>query len=242
MGSVNFLIYAKPNLYYNIIENIRIELGGIEMKHVVAINASPRSSWNTAQLVEAAAKGAQEAGATIEIIHLYNLEPFKGCISCFGCKLPNSFGKCVVKDGLTEVLDKIRKADALILGSPNYLGELTAGFRALYERLVFQSLTYNKERPNCNEHMIPVLLITTSNCDESLYDKIGYTAMLEGYKQRLERFVGPTKTMIYGNTLQVDDYSKYNWTIFDPVEKKAHHKEVFPLKLKEAYKLGAGLV
>jgi len=242
MESVNFLIYAKPNLYYNIIENIRIELGGIEMKHVVAINASPRSSWNTAQLVEAAAKGAQEAGATIEIIHLYNLEPFKGCISCFGCKLPNSFGKCVVKDGLTEVLDKIRKADALILGSPNYLGELTAGFRALYERLVFQSLTYNKERPNCNEHMIPVLLITTSNCDESLYDKIGYTAMLEGYKQRLERFVGPTKTMIYGNTLQVDDYSKYNWTIFDPVEKKAHHKEVFPLKLKEAYKLGAGLV
>jgi len=212
------------------------------MKHVVAINASPRSSWNTAQLVEAAAKGAQEAGATIEIIHLYNLEPFKGCISCFGCKLPNSFGKCVVKDGLTEVLDKIRKADALILGSPNYLGELTAGFRALYERLVFQSLTYNKERPNCNEHMIPVLLITTSNCDESLYDKIGYTAMLEGYKQRLERFVGPTKTMIYGNTLQVDDYSKYNWTIFDPVEKKAHHKEVFPLKLKEAYKLGAGLI
>ena len=212
------------------------------MKYVVAINASPRSSWNTAQLVEAAAKGAQEAGATAEIIHLYKLEPFKGCISCFGCKLPNSFGKCVVKDGLTEVLDKIRKADALILGSPNYLGELTAGFRALYERLVFQSLTYNKERPNCNEHMIPVLLITTSNCDESLYDKIGYTAMLEGYKQRLERFVGPTKTMIYGNTLQVDDYSKYNWTIFDPVEKKAHHKEVFPLKLKEAYKLGAGLV
>ena len=143
---------------------------------------------------------------------------------------------------MTEVLDKIRKADGLILGSPNYLGNMTAGFRALYERLVFQSLTYNKERPNCNEHMIPVLFITTSNCDESIYDKIGYTAMLEGYKKMLERFVGPTKIMICGNTLQVDDYSKYDWTIFDPAEKKAYHEVAFPQKLKEAYELGAGLI
>jgi len=212
------------------------------MKYIVAINTSPRINWNTAKLVESAAKGAQEAGAAVEVIHLYTLEPFKGCISCFACKLPETFGKCVVKDGLQEVLEKIRKADGLILGSPNYLGDMTAGFRALYERLIFQSLTYNKEQPNCNKHMIPVLFIHTSNCDESVYDKIGYTAMLESYKKKLERFVGPTKVMIYGNTLQVNDYSKYNWTIFDPAEKKAHHEEVLPLKLKEAYDLGAGLI
>ena len=212
------------------------------MKYIVAINASPRSGWNTSQLVEAAAKGAKEAGATAEIIDIYKLEPFQGCILCFGCKLPKTFGKCVSKDGLSEVLDKIRKADGLILGSPNYLGNLTAGFRALYERLIFQSLTYNKERPNCNEHMIPVLLITTSNCDESIYNKIGYTAMLENYKNMLEHFVGPTKIMICGNTLQVDDYSIYDWTIFDPVQKKAYHEVAFPLKLKEAYEFGAGLV
>lgn len=211
------------------------------MKYIVAVNGSPRSGWNTSQLVGAAAKGAKEAGAAAEVIDLYKLEPFKGCISCFGCKLTKTFGKCVLKDGLSDVLEKIRKADGLILGSPNYLGNFTAGFRALYERLIFQSLTYNKERPNCNEHMIPVLLITTSNCDESLYDKSGYTAMLENYKQMLERFVGPAKILIYGNTLQVDDYSKYDWTIFDPAEKKARHEKVFPLKLKEAYELGTVL-
>lgn len=212
------------------------------MKYIVAVNASPRINWNTARLVEAAAMGAREAGAETEIIHLYRLEHYKGCISCFGCKLPESFGKCVVKDGLTDVLEKIRKADGLILGSPNYLSEMTAGFRALYERLVFQSLTYNKERPNCNEHMIPVLLIHTSNCDESYYDRTGYTAMLERYKNTLERFVGPTKVITYGNTLQVDDYSKFDWTVFNPDEKKARHETVFPVKLKEAYKLGAELV
>lgn len=212
------------------------------MKHVVAINGSPRTGWNTGKLVREAARGAKEAGATVEVIDLYKLEPFQGCVSCFGCKLPKTFGRCVSKDGLTDVLEKIRQADGLILGSPNYLGNLTAGFRALYERLVFQSLTYNKERPNCNEHMVPVLLITTSNCEENNYEQRGYTAMLESYKQLLERFVGPTKIMIYGNTLQVEDYSKYNWTIFDPVQKKARHDEVFPLKLKEAYDLGAGLL
>lgn len=212
------------------------------MKRIVAINSSPRRGWNTSQLVEAAAKGAEEAGAVVEVIDLYKLEPFQGCISCFGCKLPKTFGRCVVHDGLTEVLDKIGKADGLILGSPNYLGNLTAGFRALYERLVFQSLTYNKEHPNCNQHMIPVLLITTSNCDESIYENIGYTTMLENYKQTLERFVGPTKVMVCGNTLQVEDYTQYNWTYFDPEQKKAHHEAEFPLKLQEAYKLGAQLI
>jgi putative NADPH-quinone reductase len=212
------------------------------MKQIVAINASPRSGWNTSQLVEAAAEGAKEAGAAVEVTDLYKLEPFQGCISCFGCKLPKTFGRCVSQDGLTGVLDKIRKADSLILGSPNYLGNLTAGFRALFERLIFQSITYNKERPNCNEHLIPVLLITTSNCDESVYDERGYTAMLESYQQYLERFVGPTKFMICGDTLQVEDYNKYNWTIFDPERKKARHEAEFPLKLKEAYNLGAGLI
>ena len=212
------------------------------MKRIVAINASPRFNWNTARLVEAAAEGAREAGAEAEIIHLYKLEPFKGCISCFGCKLQETFGSCVVKDSLTDVLDKIRRADGLILGSPNYLSEMTAGFRALFERLVFQSLTYNKERPNCNEHMITIVFITTSNCAESLYDKLGYTAMLKRYKWLLERHVGPTKIMICGNTLQVDDYGKYDWTVFDPEEKKERHDKVFPAKLREAYELGAGLV
>jgi len=215
---------------------------GLKMKHIIAINASPRIGWNTSKLVEEAAKGAKEAGAAVEVIDLYKLEPFKGCISCFGCKLPETFGKCVSKDGLSEVLDKIRKADGLILGSPNYLGNLTAGFRALYERLAFQYITYNKEHPNCNEHMIPVVLITTSNCDEKVYDEIGYTSMLENYKRTLDRFVGPTKIMICGNTLQVDDYSRFNWTMFDPHQKKAHHEEVFPIKLREAYELGAALV
>lgn len=41
--------------------------------------------------------------------------------------------------------------------------------------------------------------------------------------------VGPTKVLVCGDTLQVNDYSKYNWTMFDPDAKKKRHEEVFSL-------------
>ena len=211
------------------------------MKKIVVVNAGPRKGWNTDRLLKAAAKGAEESGCETEYIDLYRLERFTGCLSCFGCKLPKTFGQCVDHDGLYEVLEKIRSADGLIIGSPNYLGDLTSGFRALYERLIFPSLTYEKERPNCNTHMIPVLLITTSNVGDELYDRMGYTSMLEGYKKRLEMFVGPTEIFICGDTLQVNNYGIYNWTSFDPGAKKKHHDETFDAYLEKAGMMGKKL-
>ena len=212
------------------------------MKKIVAINAGPRTGWNTDQLIKEAVRGAESLGAEAEVIDLYKLPRFTGCVSCFGCKLPGTFGKCVCKDGLSEVLQKIREADALIIGSPNYLGNLTAGFRALYERLVFQSLTYNREKPCCNDRLIPVLLIMTSNCGEEMYDAVGYPKLLESYKQTLGRFVGPTEVLACGNTLQVADYSRYDWTNFDPEAKKKYHDETFGSYQEKAFELGKGLV
>ena len=133
------------------------------MKHIIAINASPRLGWNTATLVEEAARGAREQGAEVEVIDLYRLDKFTGCISCFACKLAPNEGKCVYKDALAPVLEKIRTADGLILGTPNYLGDATAGFRALYERLYFQHMTYNREQMFVTDEKIPVFFIMTSN-------------------------------------------------------------------------------
>ena len=107
------------------------------MKKIVAINASPRIHWNTSELVREVAKGAESVGATIQWFDLYKLEKFTGCISCFGCKLPEHQGVCIYKDGLTSVLNEIRQADGLIIGTPNYLGDISAGLRSLYERLIF---------------------------------------------------------------------------------------------------------
>lgn len=211
------------------------------MSKIIAINCSPRSIWNTATLVKEAADGARSKGAEVEIIDLYKLEKFTGCISCFGCKLEPNIGKCVCQDGLAPVLEAIREADGLILGTPNYLGDVSAGFRALYERLIFQALTYKKDPRSYNDRKIPVLLIMTSNAPEKAYKVLGYKKKLQGYKRTLDAFVGETKVFVSGNTLQVSNYDIYNWTMFDPKAKKKRREKVFPKECRKAYSLGAEL-
>ena len=205
---------------------------------IIAVNAGPRTGWNTDTLVTQAANGAQAAGAEVERFDLYRLERFTGCISCFGCKREAHKGHCVCRDGLTPVLDAIRASDGLIIGSPNYLGELTASFRALYERLIFQSLTYSRENPSCNARPVPVLLIMTSNAPDTMY-----AGLLRNYQQTLTRFVGPAKVFVSGNTLQLKDYGKtdWPWTMFDPETKQRRHDTVFPKECRKAFELGEAL-
>ncbi|MBR2123130.1 MAG: flavodoxin family protein [Lachnospiraceae bacterium] len=207
-------------------------------KRIVAVNAGPRTGWNTDTLISEAVKGAESKGAVVQRFDLFRLEKYTGCISCFGCKKERFKGHCICKDGLTPVLDAIREADGLIIGSPNYLGELTASFRALYERLIFQNLTYNMETPCCNEHPVPVLLIMTSNAPDTMYlDK------LRNYQQTLGRFVGPAEIFVSGDTLQLADYDKtdWPWTMFDPKAKQERHDTVFPEECRKVFGMGAEL-
>jgi len=208
------------------------------MKKIVAVNAGPRINRNTDTLLKNAIKGAEENGDEVIRFDLYRLERYTGCISCFGCKKEAHKGHCICKDGLTPVLDAIREADGLIIASPNYLSELTASFRALYERLIFQNLTYNREIPSCNERMIPVLLIMTSNAPDGMY-----SGLLRGYQQSLSSFVGPTEVFVAGDTLQLDDYSStdWEWSMFDPVKKQKRHETVFPEECRKVYELGKEL-
>ena len=208
-------------------------------KKIIAVNAGPRKGWNTDSLICEAIKGAEAAGAVVERFDLFRLDRYTGCISCFGCKKERFKGHCICRDGLTPVLDAIREADGLIIGSPNYLSNLTASFRALYERLIFQNLTYQVENPCCNEHPIPALHIMTSNAPDTMYKEL-----IDSYQQTMCRFVGPTEVLVSGNTLQLKDYGKtdWPWTMFDPDAKIQRHETVFSEEMKKAYEMGKALV
>ena len=207
-------------------------------KKIIAVNAGPRKGWNTDTLITEASRGAEAAGATVERFDLFRLEKYTGCISCFGCKKEKNKGRCICRDGLTPVLDAIRGSDGLIIGSPNYLSEFTSSFRALYERLIFQNLTYNLETPCCNPRPIPVLLIMTSNAPDT-----AYMHLVQNYQQILSRFVGPAQSFVSGNTLQLKDYSKtdWPWTMFDPEAKRQRHDTVFPQECAQVYEMGLAL-
>ena len=209
---------------------------------ITAINTSPRKNWNTAQLIKEAVKGAESKGAEIVYFDLYQQERFTGCISCFGCKRKPNEGKCVYKDGILPILQSIRESDAVIIGTPNYLGQPSAGFRALYERIVFQNLTYRVDVRFYAEYKKPTLFIMTSNVPEEGYQQGPYAEMIKTYQAGLSANIGPTEVFICGNTLQVKDYSIYNWNMFDSKTKEERHKTVFPQELRNAYELGANLV
>ena len=207
-------------------------------KKIVVVNAGPRAGWNTDILLSEAADGAASAGAEIIRFDLFHLEKYTGCISCFGCKREKFKGHCVCRDGLTPVLDAIRESDGLIIGSPNYLSNVTASFRALYERLIFQNLTYNRENPCCKEKEIPVLFIMTSNALDTMY-----LDLVNSYKQTFSAFVGPCEVLVSGETLQLADYSKldWEWSMFDPEQKRNVERQSFRRRGKRPLRWGRRL-
>jgi multimeric flavodoxin WrbA len=210
---------------------------------VIAINGSPRRTWNTATLLEKALEGAASEGAETEMIHLYDLD-FKGCISCFACKLRDgkSYGKCAMQDDLTPVLEKLEDADALILGSPIYLGNSTGEMRSFMERYIFPYLVYSDEPLTLYPRNIPVGFIYTMGAKEEFFDMFGLRTTIGLNENLAKRIFGYSESLCSTDTYQFDDYSKYVADRFDPEEKAKRRKEVFPQDCEKAFEMGSRFV
>lgn len=210
---------------------------------VIAINGSPRKKWNTATLLEKALEGAASEGAETEIIHLYDLN-FKGCTSCFACKLKGgkSYGKCAMQDDLTPVLERLKDADAVILGSPIYLGNSTGEMRSFMERYVFPYLVYSNNLPSLYPKNTSVGFIYTMGVTEEYFDLFGLRKTIEVNEYMAKRIFGYSESLCCTDTYQFDDYSKYVADMFDLEEKAKRRREVFPKDCEKAFEMGARFV
>jgi len=209
---------------------------------LIAINGSPRKQWNTATLLNKAMEGAASKGAETELIHLYDLD-FKGCTSCFSCKLKGgkSYGKCAYRDELTPVLGQIEECDALILGSPIYLGTVTGEMKSFLERLIFPYLVYDRARSSLFPKKLPVGLVYVLGATEERAREAHYLEHFAIYDGLLARILGSCESMLVTDTYQFDDYSKYVCE-HDVAGKAKRRKEVFPTDRQKAYDLGARLM
>ncbi|HEY8910205.1 MAG TPA: flavodoxin family protein [Desulfosporosinus sp.] len=207
---------------------------------VLAINGSPRKNWNTAILLNKALEGAASQGAETELIHLYDLN-YKGCISCFACKLKGgrSYGRCAVNDELSPILRKVEEVDAIILGSPIYLGIATGEMRSFMERLVFQYLVYDESRSSLFKQKISTGFIYTMGATENQVRQMGYEQNLMSVEMAMKRIFGASESLLVTDTLQFDDYSKYVATAFNPEEKAKRRNEEFPKDCQKAFEMGA---
>jgi len=219
-----------------------VKHGSKNMK-VIAINGSPRKKWNTATLLEKALEGAASESAETELIHLYDLN-FKGCTSCFACKLKDgkSYGKCAMNDELTHVLEKLKDADAVILGSPVYLGNSTGEMRSFMERFIFPYLVYSTSPMSLYPKNIPVGYIYTMGAKEENFDIYGLHKVFELNEGIATRIFGYSESLCSTDTYQFDDYSKYVADGFDPAKKAKRRAEVFPQDCEKAFEMGVRFV
>jgi multimeric flavodoxin WrbA len=206
---------------------------------VIAINGSPRKEWNTATLLRKALEGAASQGAKTELIHLYDLD-YKGCKSCFSCKTigSKSYGKCAVKDDLTDIFKKIEESDALILGSPIYFGTVSGEMRSFMERLMFQYLTYTIPTKSLFPKRIKTGFIYTMNITEEQLEEYQYTVHIDINQRTLKALFGNSESLFSFDTYQFKDYSKVVASRFDASKKLERRKEVFPEDLKKAFNMG----
>ena len=180
-----------------------------------------------------------DAGQAVEYFDLYDLN-FTGCRSCLACKRKDTPDpcRCYWQDDLTSLLEQVRKADRLILGSPIYYGEPTGVLRCFLERLVFPAMSYNDYSSIYTGHT-DVDIFLTMNVGSEQYRQ-QYEAKFQDYFQPLHFLNGVTRIIPVCDTLQAEDYGRYNMAGFSEAHKKMMRETQFPADLTQAYQIGAG--
>jgi len=100
---------------------------------VIAFNGSGRKDGNTAILLNVVLGELSKEGIETELIQIAGKAP-QGCIACYKCFEKKDQTCAVTKDHLNEYLGKMIAADGILLGSPVYFADATAGIKALIER------------------------------------------------------------------------------------------------------------
>jgi multimeric flavodoxin WrbA len=112
------------------------------MKQVVIFNGSPRLDGNLSTLLNLVTRGAREHGGEVTSYTLFKMK-FMACQSCFNCRFEK--GECPINDEVSKALEKVKTADAVVIGSPIYMMQMSGPVKNLYDR--FYPLTDGAWQP-----------------------------------------------------------------------------------------------
>lgn len=211
---------------------------------IYVVNGSPRKNGNTAALCNKFLGGALSTGGQIEveIIHLYDLQ-FTGCISCFGCKKKGgTYGRCIAKDDLHDVLQRLSQADGIALASPIYFGDITGQMRCFLERLLFPFNTYEAGYKTIAPKKMPIAMIYTMNVTEELMGKLHYDTHLAHMETVIGNIFTPPNRLFAFNTYQFNNYDNYKVEVFSEPEKAEYREMQFPIDCEKAFDAGKAMV
>ena len=101
------------------------------MREIVIINGSPRMDGNTSTLLNAVARGVEDSGAAVKFFTLFKMK-YMACQGCFHCRINDD---CIIRDGLHELLHRIKAAHGVVVGSPIYMMQMTGPVKNMYDRI-----------------------------------------------------------------------------------------------------------
>ncbi len=102
------------------------------MKHVLILSASPRKNGNSDILCHQFMRGAQDAGHKTELITLYDRHT-EFCRACYACF---KTGRCVLRDDMEEILDKMQQADVIVVATPTYFYSMNGKLKTVIDRFL----------------------------------------------------------------------------------------------------------
>jgi len=147
---------------------------GTKKINIMGFIASPHKEGNTAWIVNKILEGAKEQGAETQAWYFSDLD-IKPCWGCLGCHKGD--GGCIINDDMQKIYDAIEHADAIVFGSPIYMGQMSAQAKIVTDRLFAQISP--RFSPHFKERAVKKKLILTfnqGNPDTSMFQEyIDYT-------------------------------------------------------------------
>jgi multimeric flavodoxin WrbA len=104
------------------------------VKNVLIISSSPRKQGNSDLLCDEFERRAKECGHNVEKIFLKdkNINYCTGCGHCF-----DNRGKCSQKDDMTDIMQKMIAADAIVMATPIYFYTMSGQLKTFIDRNCF---------------------------------------------------------------------------------------------------------
>lgn len=124
---------------------------------ILVLNGSPRPHGNTAAMVAAFAKGAQENGHQVDVVNVCQ-KKIAGCLACEYCHKKDSGHErqCVQQDDMLEVYPLLDEAEMIVLASPVYYHSFSGQLQCAINRI------YALDKP---KHLKKAALILSSGSD-----------------------------------------------------------------------------
>ena len=100
------------------------------------VNGSPHENGNTATALAEVARTLEAEGIGTETFWI-GAKPVRGCVACSACR-GGTPGRCAFgDDACNALIERLRAADAVVVGSPVYYGQPNGALLALLQRACF---------------------------------------------------------------------------------------------------------